>query len=264
MAKPFFNRLRDYYIKIGAVLRGEADAATIFPNPTDNGMSREKIYFEFLKQHLPSKCNIFFGGYLFDGNGNESKQLDIIITTDTTQRFNFHNKDGSGKSFAHTEGTLGIVSIKSNLNQRELEDALIGIASIPKTTSLEGRVNPLLKIKDYDDWPVKIIYSTDGIACETLCFHLNKFYREHPEIPICRRPNFIHVSGKYCIIRAKPGMNYQNKGHKINLNIGDYYPICSDPDLHGIVWVLNELQVNALASTHILFSYEDLINRLLL
>ncbi len=171
MTQNFFDRLRSYYIKVAEVLRGEADAASVFANTTDIGMSRELAYAEFLKQHAPSKCNVFLGGFLFDDDGDESKQLDIIITTDTAPRFNFHNKDGAGKSFSPVEGTLGVVSVKSTLNKAELFDALGGIASIPPTRPLGNRVNALLNIKKYDDWPVKIIYSSKGIAPETLLAH---------------------------------------------------------------------------------------------
>lgn len=55
----FFQRLRNYYQDVAAVLRGEAKPASIFPNTTDVGMSRERIYAEFLRQHAPSKCNVF-------------------------------------------------------------------------------------------------------------------------------------------------------------------------------------------------------------
>jgi len=48
MPANFFNRLRDYYMKVAEVLRGDADAASVFPNPTDVGMSREKVYPDFL------------------------------------------------------------------------------------------------------------------------------------------------------------------------------------------------------------------------
>lgn len=131
MAKSFFVRLRSYYLKVAEVLRGEADAAAVFANTTDIGMSRELAYVEFLKQHAPSKCNVFLGGFLFDDEGEESKQLDIIITTDTAPRFNLNNKEGAGKSFSPVEGTLGVISVKSTLNRNELFDALGGIASHP-------------------------------------------------------------------------------------------------------------------------------------
>ncbi len=169
MPKIFYDRLRDYYVSVAEVLRGEADAASIFPNPTDIGMAREKVYAEFLTQHVPSKCNVFMGGFLFDEDGNESKQIDIIVTTDTAPRFNFRNTD---KSFSPVEGPLGAVSVKSNLNRNELFDALSGIASIPPTKPLEGRINVLLKIQDYDDWPYKIVYATNGISPEALKEHI--------------------------------------------------------------------------------------------
>ena len=131
MAGQFFQRLRAYYSDLAAVLRGEAKAASIFPNTTDIGMSRERVYAEFLKQHAPSKCKVFFGGFLFGEDGSESAQLDVLVTTDTTPRFNFNNKDGQGNSFSPVEGTLAVASIKSTLNKNELENALTGIAGIP-------------------------------------------------------------------------------------------------------------------------------------
>ncbi|WP_366525975.1 DUF6602 domain-containing protein [Ferrovum sp.] len=92
-----------------------ADAASVFANTTDIGMSRELAYAEFIKQHAPSKCDVFLGGYLFDDDGAESKQLDIIITTDTHPISISITKDGTGKSFSPVEGTLGVVSVKSTL-----------------------------------------------------------------------------------------------------------------------------------------------------
>jgi len=263
MTQNFFSRLRSYYIKVAEVLRGEADAASVFANTTDIGMSRELAYAEFLKQHAPSKCNVFLGGFLFDDDGAESKQLDIIITTDTAPRFNFHNKDGAGKSFSPVEGTLGVVSVKSTLNRAELFDALGGIASIPATRTLGNRVNSLLNIKNYDDWPVKIIYATNGIAPETLLAHLNEYYTQNPAIPLNRRPNFIHVAGSCLIVRATEGMSIHDRGTgtAIPLPLGAYHLITTDPDLQAIIWTLNQLQINTTSSSHILFSYDSIINK---
>src|SRR5688572_3026378 len=126
MPADFFTRLREYYLDVAKVLRGEANAASIFPNTADKGLTRENVYVEFLHQHAPSKCNVFLGGFLFDENGAESKQLDIIVTTDTAPRFDLHKR--SGKSFCPVEGALGVFSVKSNLNKNELFDALAGIA----------------------------------------------------------------------------------------------------------------------------------------
>ncbi|MHA1524681.1 MAG: hypothetical protein ACTSY1_09785, partial [Alphaproteobacteria bacterium] len=78
-----------------------------------------------------------------------------------------------------------------------------------------------------------------------------------------RKPNFIHVAGSYLIFRAKKGMVLGNRdtGVQEKIEENQYYVVSSDPDLHGIVWVLNELQIKASGSTHILFSYNGIINR---
>ena len=107
-----FKRLKEEYFRpIGMVLRGHADVASIFPNRPDIGTSREKVYGEFLKQHLPSQCNINYGGFLFNYDGLESKQIDLFITTDSVPRFNFFNTEYDGKTFAPVEGTSAAISI---------------------------------------------------------------------------------------------------------------------------------------------------------
>jgi hypothetical protein len=115
MSEQFFDELKKYYSKIGEVLRGEADVASIFPNTTDIGMSRERIYAEVLKLHLPSSCSVVFGGFLFGLNGAKSDQIDILINGQSALQFNFSTKDGGGKSFACVDGCVGVVSVKSRL-----------------------------------------------------------------------------------------------------------------------------------------------------
>jgi hypothetical protein len=263
MARTFFYRLRDYYLRVAEVLRGEADAASVFPNKPDIGAARERVYADFLRQHAPSKCNVFLGGFLFDDDGVESKQLDVIVTTDTTPRFDLLNPEGAGKSFSPVEGTLAVASIKSRLDKNALEDALSNIASIPAMKSLEGRVNIMIKVRGYDDWPYKIVYATDGLDGETVLRHANSFYDQRADIPITRRPHMIHVAGKYVIMRAVPGMELVSTtgGPKETPQLGTYLLIVRDADLHGIVWALDNLQQNASASTHIIFSYGNLINK---
>ena len=263
MAGPFFDRLRSYYLSVAAVLRGEAAAASIFPNTTDIGMSRELVYREFLRQHVPSKCNVFYGGFTFGSDGSESSQLDVIVTTDTTPQFNFHNSDRSGKSFSPVDGTIAVASIKSTLNKIELEDAFKGISTIPLTEPIDDKIPFTIGIKNYDDWPYKVIYASDGIAVESLQSHLNEFYAKHPEIPLGRRPNIIHVSGKYVILRMTEGMNtyYPKDGVRAPETIGAFRAITLDPDLQGILWVLDGIQKLAMASTHIVFTYNALINK---
>lgn len=263
MQDNFFKRLKEYYLNVAEVLRGESELASIFPNSSDVGLSRERIYAEFLKLHAPSKCNVFLGGFLFDDEGKESGQLDIIITTDTAPRFNLLNKNNGGKSFSPVEGTLGVVSIKSMLDKNQLEDVLQNIASIPLTKSLERRISITLTLKNYEDWPYKIIYATNGLKGETILNHINTFYEKNPDIPIYRRPNIIHVLGKYVIIRTSPGtdINFlipKNGVYKCK----DFYLFTNKSDIIAISWVLDALQTIASASTHIIFQYGKIIRKL--
>lgn len=260
MSKNFITRLRKYYENIGSVMRGEAIAADVFVNPTDIGGARENIYIDFLKENSPSKCNVFLGGYLFDDDGNESKQIDVIVTTDTSPQFKKLDTDGTGKSFSPVEGTLGIAEIKSRLTKEELLKALTGIATIPLNKSLEGRILPNVVVPDYQDWPYKIIYATDSIDPTTIVDHINAYYSKNSHIPDHRRPNIIHVSGMYTIVRFTSNLLVSDQAPEI----GDFVLTLKDPDIQGIVSVVRELQERASASNFIIYSYKELLNNVIL
>lgn len=265
MADDFFDRLRAYYENAAAVLRGESNAASIFPNSTDLGQSREKLYLEFLRLHAPAKCRTFLGGYLFDENGNESRQLDVIVTTDTSPKFDLHNKDGGGKSFAPVEGTLGVISSKTNLTKANLVDALDGLASIPPTGSLEGRKNPAIKIFDYDDWPYKLVFALDGPTIETTMSNIDDHYRERQDVPIGRRVNMVHVLGKYVIYKANGRMGTFDPGTQASRTppAGEWIGLTASPDVQAIVWTLDALQGHATMSNHVNFNYAQIYNKVL-
>lgn len=187
------------------------------------------------------------------------------MATDTAPRFDLHNVDGSGKALSPVEGCLGVVSIKSMLNKHSLQDALHGLASIPPTRPLDGRANPLIKIANYADWPFKIVYATDGIAGETLSEHISDFYDANPQIPIERRPNYIHVLGKYLFARGTPDTFLRNitTGTDARVTPGTYVGLELDADIQGLVWTLSQLQSNASASSHINFSYLKMMKKII-
>jgi len=257
MPKPFFTRLKAYYEAVGKVLKGEADAASIFPNAGDIGQSRERIYAEILRQHCPSKCNIISGGFLFDEDGAESKQIDLIVTTDVNPQFNLLGGDEGGKNFACVEGTLACISVKSMLNGDELTDSLINLASIPATRPLVGRIAANVILGNYPDWPYKVIYASSGLSAETISEHLNEFFIAHPEIPEERRPNIIHVAGKYIIIRSAGGELLDG----VPQERGSFAVVLDKPDVHGIIWTVDAIQKRATASAYIIFDYSFILNR---
>lgn len=256
MPQPFFTRLADYYERVAEVLKGNAGVASIFPNSTDIGMSREAIYAEVLRRHSPGSLNVFFGGFLFDAKGNESKQLDVIATAHSAGRFDMLNTSGFGKSFANVEGAVCVASIKSKLDQKEIRDALEGLASIPATGSPAYASN-LISVPDYSDWPYKIVYASDGIAQDTMVSHIMQFYDENQHIPFERRPNLIHVLGKYTIVRSKKGhkFGFVNGNDGIEIEPGQFVPSNSDPDIQGLMLVAFEMQKKANEANHLLFSH---------
>lgn len=131
------------------------------------------------------------------------------------------------------------------------------------TLPLEGRVVFGLTLKNYEDWPYKVIYASDGISGETLLSHINAYYLHHSDIPIFRRPNLIHVSGKYVIFRVIQGMSVWdiNTHENKKLEEGTFHLFTTDSDIQGIVWLLDGLQQRATASTYILYKYGEIINR---
>jgi hypothetical protein len=230
--------------------------------PTLGHLAR-KFTLNFCECTHRQNVNVFFGGFLFGHDGSESRQTDVIITTDTAPRYNFYNRDGSGKSFSPVDGTLGVVSIKSNLDRRELADCLSGLASIPACAPLTGRLLPLITIKNCDDWPYKVIYATDDVSSASLMLTLLEFYNINSNIPLGRRPNLINVAGKYAIFRVADGVGVwdSSTGSPDKVSVGQFVLTTRDPDLQALLCVIDGLQARAVASNHILYSYWQLINQ---
>lgn len=255
----FFDRLREYYMQVGKVLRGEAAAASIFPNTTDIGTSREKVYGEILKLHAPSGCNVMYGGFLFDQDGKESKQMDIIVTNHSSMQFNLFNKDMCGKSFACIDGCIAVVSVKSTLDGTQLQDALGNLSTIPDKMSIEGKKSPMISIDGYTEWPYKVIYASDGISLEALLEHLTAYFKDHPEIPMNKKPDIIHVAGKYCVVKVGEKGGTTRDGTKIEPNT--FFPMSDATDVYALYKVLSEIQGITTSSQHIYYNYIDMINK---
>lgn len=260
MAKPFYERLHGYFNSVGAALKVDSDTAAIFPNGSDKGTAREQLFAQVLKNHLPSNCNIKLGGFVFNLEGDESKQMDIIISNSNSIQFNALNTDSGGKSFNCIEGCLAVVSMKSKLDKQELFESLKNLASLPEKRPLGDRNVIGRPILNFDDFPYKMIVASKAIAPETLERHLIAFYEEHPEIPMNRRPNLIYVAGELNIVRAMEGSNTLRNGEVIP--VGRFILETISPDVFGLGRIISEVQAVALASQFINYQYFDLINRL--
>lgn len=262
--EQFFESLRAYYANAVAVLRRQADASTIFPNPVDIGTSREQIYAAMLKLHLPSNCNVFLGGFLFDLDGAQSNQIDILITDGYSLQYRLATTGELPKSFACIDGCVAVISVKSMLDSANLEGALLNIASIPEKQPLTGgtygRLPSQMQILGFDDWPYKIIYASDGMRQETTMESLARFYEQHSDIPFKKRPNLIHGMRGYTVIRApEEGLTTRREG-AIAPNT---FTWSNDVDgAYGLMWAISQVQSIVSASKIINTAYGRLINRI--
>jgi len=257
MSQRIFDRLVDYFESVGSVLKGSAKPSAIFPNASDKGTSRERIYAEFLRTHSPNSCTTSFGGFLFDDDGNESRQLDLLVMANTAPRFDFDNSDGLGKSFSHVEGCIAVACLKSNLNKNEIYDSLENIASVPLVKPLTDRQMFGLGVKAdaHEDWPLKIVYSPEGCSAETALRHINDFYLSNQDIPVGRRPNVIHVAGNYYLSRITEGITFRPGPTP---PVGECGQLTSLADFRALVYVVDEIQNRSVAAQHDLYQYRSL------
>ena len=264
MSSDVFDDLKNYYVSLAKELTSQASQAGLLKNPTGIGTEREEVYLTFLKRHLPKMCDIFLGGYVFDLQGNKSSQIDVIVTGGNIPRFRM----ATGERFlAPLEGTVAVAEVKSKLDKANLLEALHGCATIAPMPEPSGIISPLLKVPraQWDDIPYKIILAFDAVDKETLYQHITAFYDEHDNIPINRRPNLIHVVGKYFLIRFPPNAQVVNSDGTIppeKPEVDQYRCFDTGPDAIAIAWTLDAICTNAFIAQNSRFKYQSWINEI--
>ncbi len=263
MSENAYSDLAKYYGALAEQLASEARQADLLRNPTAIGTDREEIYRRFLERHVPKSCEVFRGGYIFDLSGNRSKQIDVIVTSGTTPRFEM----GSGnQAIAPLEGTLAIAEVKSNLNKKTLYEALDNFAHLPVNYNPDQALNPALippRHERFWDLPFKIIFATNGIEKTTLYQHLRNFYDDNPSIRQERKPSIIHVLGKYIFMRITPDIGTTGPdGLTIDIQpqLGDYRWFDAYCDLSAMLVIFSKIQSNAFIAPHMIWKYENMIN----
>jgi hypothetical protein len=256
--KHFFSRLTEYWERVGQVLRGESAAASIFPNSSDIGGAREKLYVDFLRAHLPAFCTVKLGGFAFGADGSESHQIDVLVASGSSLQFDFHNKDAAGKSFAAVDGLIAAASLKSYLDGAQLAEAVGNLGSLPSLTPLGNRYHPSgPPIPSYESWPLKVIYAPDGVSVETALVHLRSVTAG---LPTHRWPDFVHVCGKYVITNTGVSGGRTRDGTQIPPHT--FHPLAVHPDLVAFSLVVQRIQSIEQSMRFILFTYGYLLDSL--
>lgn len=253
----FYQRLAEYYLNWGKVLRGEAAAAAIFPNAHDVGSEREEIYQRFLEQHAPSNCNIDRGGFVFTTEGAESRQIDVLITQKNVPRFRL----SGSKVFAWVHGLVGVVSVKSRLDRDTLRDALENLDSVPFPGTLTFPRNFYADPAFAAQTPFRVIYASSGISIETLEGHLKDWIAEvsqRPGAKYDRLPHVIHVAGQYVIIRGDP-VRRDNAVAEVRFSRDDG----KHADALALATVINGLHTHAVVAGFALPDFDAVLENLI-
>lgn len=247
MSNDVFSDIKSYYIQVAKNLIAEARQASLLVNSTSVGTEREEVYRKFLERHLPKACDAFLGGYVFDLQGNASKQIDVIVTSMSTPTFQLPNQT---RIIAPLEGTVAVAEIKSRLDKASLFSALRNFAAIPSMPDSEGIIPPLMSApkQRWADIPYKIILAYDAIQRERLWEYIQEFYDANGHIPLDRRPNIIHVLDKYMVIRITPDMRILEPDGTPSaepIRAGQFRWFHPNSDPMAIAWTLNAIQSNA-------------------
>ena len=206
MSTHAFRKMAEYFQSLVQETTSEARQAGLLQNPTAVGSGREEIFRRLLERHLPDNCEVFRGGYVFNVNGETSKQIDVIATSGATPRFEILP---NLQAIAPLEGTICVGEVKTRLDKETLTKALENFASLPRIADPGKALSPSIVTNEnhfWWDWPYKVIFAYDGIEKETIYRYVSQFYKERPEIPQECRPSLIHVLGQYILVRWLPEM----------------------------------------------------------
>ena len=244
--------LNKYFQSVADVLDGKKKISEVFPNTTDSGQTREGILRQFLEDHLPHRCKVVQGGFIFDSDDHESTQMDLIIHNDLALQFNTL-RELSQKSFVTIEGCYAVISVKTSLDKKQLEDSLKGFSTIPKTPNLNTA--PTLKLpKLSESIPLRIIFAFSGISSSVIKSHLENYYKDNPT-PFNEQPRLIIVNNQYCIIRTVE-VGITNAGTQIPSNtffLSD--PINDKKGAYFLHYLLNDLQSLANIGPHMIINH---------
>ena len=134
------------------------------------GTANEKTVREFLRQYLPKTLDVTTG-MIVDSEGNQSRQLDIIICDSSKTPIFFQ----SGETrVIPIECTYAVVEVKAFLDKPELEKSFNNMLSVKTLTKKAyfkqksdiTRTHTLFG-KEWDHWPIQYLVAGGLQKCAT-------------------------------------------------------------------------------------------------
>jgi hypothetical protein len=232
------NRITRYINTLADKLDVDSRLAREAGHKPTIGDNRERLVQMFLSKHLPDTLSSEVGGLIIDAFGNESKQIDVIVSNNLGINFREHEK-----MFIGVEGVTSAITVKSTLDKAAIYDCLHNLASIPRLDSqvltFKHLVNDPFTAFDKRH-PTLFIFAYDGLSLNTCKEHVETFYDEFPSIPLNRRPCGIIVNKKYCIEYSHSEKNLFS-GEKIAPYTLYGYELDEDRRGYGLCLFLNEM-----------------------
>jgi hypothetical protein len=178
--------------------------------------------------------------------GNRSRQIDIIITSDSTLQFSSSLSSTWGKSFNCIEGCFAALSVKTKLNKTTLAESFDNISSIPLLKRIT--LNPLVANleKFIKQVPLKIVFAFDGDSVENIRTAL-KEYQDSNTHPPENLPDLIIVNRKYYIWKTSAD-GVEDISNHIRYDYGSY------------IFEYNYEGVGAMALLHLMTHIQKITN----
>jgi hypothetical protein len=259
--KNVTSGLISYFQDYANDLQSAAHRAGILDNKLDIGTQREDILGDFLYRHLPKRCEIIKGGYIFDLSENKSKQMDLIVTNDLTLQFKeFGGNERLGKSFNCIEGCYCALSVKSDLNIKELYSSIDNLASIPLEKKL--KINPLMKDGEIlaKQLPLKIVFAYKGMKVDNTLEGIVEFSKEH-DLSEEQWPDMMIVNNSYFIWKVDPEGRTFHDGNP--LKFGSFVAESGSNYMGGLalLQMLTKIQRISNFGTTILMSFDAYVDK---
>jgi hypothetical protein len=164
-------------------------------NSADLGELCEFFAKNFLKKFLDDHYKVFRGGNVVNVKGNQSPQLDIILTNKNSLKI-FEDK-----GLYPIETLIGVFSITSNLTLPKLKDCLQQLNKIPKhgfCFDMEKFYGEKFEKETHEVWkntvPFSCIFGFSGDIKESWIDELNNHLRNSIDKSLC--PTIVMVNKK--------------------------------------------------------------------
>ena len=169
------------------------------------GDANEETVRKFLRQYLPKTLDITTG-MLVDSDGNQSRQLDIIICDSSKTPIFFQ----SGETrVIPIECAYAVIEVKAFLDKTELEKSFENILSVKSLTKKEYCNQKGVIIythslcgKEWDHWPIQhFVFAYNSTGLESVLTNLDSYQNSND---IHKRIDTICVLEKGVIVNQGP------------------------------------------------------------